>query len=171
MIVAIIITFITIVSIGCIEEKQKEVDNMKLSSPAFENGGAIPVEYTCDGADVFPILSFSDVPENAKSLALIVDDPDAPMGTWVHWLVWNIPANKTGFSKGENITFPQGKNDFGKLDYGGPCPPSGTHRYYFKLYALDTMLDLNKGSTKKQLESAMSEHVIEEVQLMGTYTR
>ena len=171
MIVAIIITFITVVSIGCIEEKQKEVDNMNLSSPAFKNGGAIPIEYTCDGADVSPILSFSDVPENAKSLALILDDPDAPMGTWVHWLVWNVPPNVTGFSKGENITFPQGKNDFGKLDYGGPCPPSGAHRYFFKLYALDTMLDLNKGSTRRQLESAMSEHVIEEVQLMGTYTR
>jgi len=144
---------------------------MKLSSTAFENGGAIPAEYTCDGADVSPALSFSDIPENAKSLALIVDDPDAPMGTWVHWVVWNIPPNTTGFSKGENITFQQGKNDFGKLDYGGPCPPSGTHRYYFKLYALDTMLNLETGVTKKHLEDAMSGHIIEKVELMGTYSR
>lgn len=144
---------------------------MKLSSSAFENEGAIPSEYTCDGADVSPSLTFSAIPENTKSLALIMDDPDAPVGTWVHWLVWNIPPNITGFSKGENITYPQGKNDFGKLDYGGPCPPSGTHRYFFKLYALDTTLKLNEGSTKKQLESAMSGHIIEEAQLMGTYSR
>lgn len=116
-------------------------------------------------------MSFSDIPENAKSLALIVDDPDAPMGTWVHWVVWNIPPNTTGFSKGENITLPQGKNDFGKLDYGGPCPPSGTHRYYFKLYALNAMLNLETGVTKKQLEDAMSGHIIEKVELMGTYSR
>ena len=171
LLVGIIITFIITICIGCIEEKQKEVGNMKLSSPAFENGGAIPAEYTCDGADVSPALSFSDIPENAKSLALIVDDPDAPMGTWVHWVVWNIPPNTAGFSKGENITFPQGKNDFGKLDYGGPCPPSGTHRYYFKLYALDTMLNLETGVTKKHLEDAMSGHIIEKVELMGTYSR
>ena len=144
---------------------------MKLSSSAFENEGAIPSEYTCDGADVSPSLTFSAIPENTKSLALIMDDPDAPMGTWVHWLVWNIPPNITGFPKGENITYPQGKNDFGKLDYGGPCPPSGTHRYFCKLYALDTILELKEGANKKQLESAMSGHIIEEAQLMGTYSR
>ena len=144
---------------------------MKLSSQTFENSGSIPLEYTCDGADVSPPLTFSDVPENAESLALIMDDPDAPMGTWVHWLIWNIPPNTTGFSKGENIIFLQGKNDFGKLYYGGPCPPSGTHRYYFKLYALDTMLDLTAGATKKQLEDAMKGHIVEEAQLMGTYSR
>jgi hypothetical protein len=167
----IIITFIIIFSIGCIEEEQRRFGNMKLSSQAFENGGSIPREYTCDDADVSLPLTFSEVPENAQSLALIMDDPDAPMGTWVHWLVWNIPPNTTGLSKGENITFPQGKNDFGKLYYGGPCPPSGTHRYYFKLYALDTMLDLTAGATKKQLEDAMKGHIIEETQLMGTYSR
>jgi Raf kinase inhibitor-like YbhB/YbcL family protein len=144
---------------------------MKLSSLAFEDNGTIPSEYTCDGADISPPLSFSSIPVNTKSLALIVDDPDAPMGTWVHWLVWNIPVNKTGFSEGENITYMQGKNDFGTSDYGGPCPPSGTHRYFFKLYALDTTLKLNQGSTKKQLESAMSGHILEEAQLIGTYTR
>ncbi len=166
----IIITFIILVSIGCVEEERR-FGNMKLCSQAFENGESIPREYTCDGADVSPPLTFSKVPENAQSLVLIMDDPDAPMGTWVHWLIWNIPTNTTGFAKGENITFPKGKNDFGKLYYGGPCPPSGTHRYYFKLYALDTMLDLTVGATKKQLEDAMEGHIIEEAQIMGTYSR
>lgn len=171
----IVILIITICIIGCVEEKQEEkqmeIGNMKLSSSVFENEGAIPSEYTCDGADVSPSLTFSGIPENTKSLALIMDDPDAPMGTWVHWLIWNIPPNITGFSKGENITYPQGKNDFGKLDYGGPCPPSGTHRYFFKLYALDTMLELKEGANKKLLESAMSGHIIEETMLIGTYKR
>jgi Raf kinase inhibitor-like YbhB/YbcL family protein len=169
--VVVVITFIISLGIGCVENPQRKFGNMKLFSSAFEDNGTIPSEYTCDGVDVSPPLSFSNVPENTKSLALIMDDPDAPMGTWVHWLVWNISANKTGFSKGENIIYPQGKNDFGNFDYGGPCPPSGTHRYFFKLYALDTTLRLNKGSTKKQLESAMSGHIIEEAQLIGIYER
>jgi Raf kinase inhibitor-like YbhB/YbcL family protein len=169
--IVVVITFIIALGIGCVENPQRRFGDMILSSSAFEDNGAIPSEYTCDGVDVSPPLSFSNIPENTKSLALIMDDPDAPMGTWVHWLVWNIPANKTGFSKGENITYPQGKNDFGNFNYGGPCPPSGTHRYFFKLYALETTLQLNKGSTKKQLESAMSGHIIEEAQLIGTYER
>lgn len=169
--VGAIVIFIIILNIGCVEDQQSRFGNMKLFSPAFENGEAIPSEYTCDGADVSPSLTFSTIPENIKSFALIMDDPDAPMGTWVHWLIWNIPPNITGFSKGENITYPQGKNDFGKLDYGGPCPPSGTHRYFFKLYALDTMLELKEGANKNQLESAMSGHIIEKAQLMGTYER
>ena len=162
-----------VINIGCVEEDHTEVGNMKLSSSAFENGEAIPREYTCDDADVSPQLMFSDIPENAKSLALIMDDPDAPMGTWVHWVIWNIQPNTTGFPKGENITFPQGRNDFGNVNYGGPCPPPGhgTHRYFFKLYALDTMLNLKEGATKKQLESAMSGHILEEAQTMGTYSR
>ena len=169
--IGITIIFIIIVSIGCVEENQKKVENMKISSPAFENGESIPSEYTCDGADVSPVLNFSDIPESATSLVLIMDDPDAPMGTWVHWLIWNIPPNTAGFSKGENMTFPRGMNDFGQLKYGGPCPPSGTHRYYFKLYAVDTMLDLNEGASKAELVSAISEHIVEETQLMGTYSR
>jgi len=167
----IIITFVIFFNVGCVEDQQRKFGDMKLLCSAFEDGEAIPSEYTCDGSDISPPLSFSNIPENTKSLALIVDDPDAPTGTWVHWLVWNIPANKTSFSKGENITFPQGKNDFGNLNYGGPCPPSGTHRYFFKLYALDTTLKINDGSTKEQLESAMSGHIIEEAQLIGTYSR
>ena len=171
LVAVITIIFIIVMNIGCVENQKRRFGNMKLSSSAFEDNMSIPSEYTCDGADVSPPLSFSNVPNSTKSLALIMDDLDAPAGTWVHWLVWNIPANKTGFSKGENVTFPQGKNDFGNLRYGGPCPPSGVHHYYFKLYALDITLDLNKGSTKEQLESAISGHIIEEAQLIGTYER
>jgi hypothetical protein len=167
----IVITFIITFVVGCVENPQRRFGDMILSSSAFEDNQTIPSQYTCDGANVSPPLSFRNIPGNTKSLALIMDDPDAPMGTWVHWLVWNIPANTTGFSQGENITYLQGKNDFGSFDYGGPCPSSGTHRYFFKLYALDAMLQLNKGSTKKQLESAMSGHILEEAQLIGTYER
>ena len=167
----IIIIFIIVMNIGCVENQERRFGNMKISSSAFEDNKAIPSEYTCDGADISPPLSFSEIPNNTKSLALIMDDPDASAGAWVHWLVWNIPANKTGFSEGENVTFPQGENDFGNFDYGGPCPPSGVHHYYFKLYALDITLDLNTGSTKEQLESAMSGHIIEEAQLIGTCER
>jgi len=169
--VVVIITFIIVLNIGCVEDKQGKVGNMKLFSSAFKDGGAIPSKYTCEGSNVSPPLSFSNIPKNAKSLALIVDDPDAPMGTWVHWLVWNIPTNKTVIEENETLKFPQGRNDFGELDYGGPCPPSGTHRYFFKLYALDITLNLNEGATKEQLESAMSGHIIEEAQLIGTYSR
>ncbi|MDH7517653.1 MAG: YbhB/YbcL family Raf kinase inhibitor-like protein [Candidatus Thermoplasmatota archaeon] len=169
--VVVIITFIIIFSIGCVEDQKSKSRNMKLFSSAFRDGETIPSKYTCDGSDVSPPLSFSDVPENTKSLALIMDDPDAPMGTWIHWLVWNIPVNKTVIEENEGLKFPQGLNDFGKIGYGGPCPPSGTHRYYFKLYALDTMLNLNEGAKKEQLVSAMSGHIIEETQLMGKYSR
>ncbi|KYK24689.1 hypothetical protein AYK25_06060 [Thermoplasmatales archaeon SM1-50] len=157
--------------IGCVENEPKRFGDMKLLSSAFNDNELIPSEYTCDGNDISPPLFFSNIPTDTKSLALIMDDPDAPMGTWVHWLVWNIPANKTGFLQGENITYPQGKNDFGTTKYGGPCPPSGTHRYFFKLYALDTTLHLNIGASKQQLESAMSGHILEEAQLVGIYAR
>jgi len=146
-----------------------EFGNMKISSPAFENEGTIPTEYTCDGTDIPPPLIFTNLPNNTKSFALVVDDPDANM--WVHWLVWNIPSNSTDFSNGENIAFPQGKNDFGNQKYNGPCPPPGTHRYFFRLYALDTMLDLEPGATRAQLEAAMSGHIIENTQLIGTYSK
>lgn len=162
--------FITI-SMGCVEEKQKNDGKMKIFSSAFSNGASIPIEYTCDGDDVSPPLSFVGIPNATKTLALIMDDPDAPGGSWVHWLVWNIPSNVTGFSKNENITFPQGKNDFGMIRYGGPCPPSGLHHYYFKLYALDTILDLPEGATREQLEAAMMGHIIETAQLIGVYER
>jgi Raf kinase inhibitor-like YbhB/YbcL family protein len=110
---------------------------MKISSPAFENNDMIPSEYTCHGSDTSPPLIISGVPKEAKSLATIMDDPDAPMGIFTHWVVWNIPPQKTQFARGEKISFPQGKTSFGGKSYGGPCPPRGTHRYFFKLYALD----------------------------------
>jgi Raf kinase inhibitor-like YbhB/YbcL family protein len=164
------VLFILSMHAGCVENQQPRLGDMKITSAAFENNGSIPADYTCDGADVSPPLSFQNVPGNANSLAVIMDDPDAPMGTWVHWLVWNIPRNTTGLTQAQSIPYPQGRNDFGDVKYGGPCPPSGTHRYFFKLYALDTMLQLPKGSTKQQLEAAMSGHILEEAQLIGTYT-
>ena len=144
---------------------------MKLSSEAFENEGIIPSEYTCDGADISPQLSISDVPNSAKSLALIMDDPDAPMGTFVHWVVWNISPEKSTIDKGEKLQEPQGITSFGNSEYGGPCPPSGTHRYFFKLYALDSILDIAGDSNKQALEKAMEDHIIEQTSLMGKYSR
>lgn len=150
---------------------------MEIKSAAFEEGGLIPSEFTCDGADVSPPLTWSSVPAGTKSLALISDDPDAPVGIWVHWVIYNIPPTETGLPKVvpgdeklENGTI-QGKNDFSRIGYGGPCPPSGTHRYYFKLYALDTMLDLKPGATKDQLLKAMDGKILAECQLMGKYKR
>ena len=145
--------------------------DMKLTSSAFTHNGAIPSEFTCDGADLSPPLSISDMPKNAKSLALIMDDPDAPVGTFVHWVVWNIPPATKEIKKGTEPNGVQGRTDFGRLGYGGPCPPSGTHRYFFKLYALDIELNLPKGSIKKELEKAMQGHIIENTELMGTYKR
>jgi Raf kinase inhibitor-like YbhB/YbcL family protein len=144
---------------------------MKISSPAFENNGLIPSEYTCDGSDISPPLVISEVPEEAKSLAIIMDDPDAPMDTFTHWVVWNISPQKTQFAEGENISFPQGKTSFGSKSYGGPCPPGGTHRYFFKLYALDLVLNLREGSSKADLEKTMRGHILSEANLIGRYSR
>lgn len=144
---------------------------MNVSSSAFENEGIIPSEFTCDGQDLSPSISITNVPKNAKTLSIIMDDPDAPMGTFTHWLVWNIPPTKTHFSNGEKTDFVQGRTSFGKSEYGGPCPPSGTHRYFFKIYALDTKLELKSGSSVKELQSAMSGHIIAEAVLMGKYSR
>lgn len=144
---------------------------MKLISPAFENGGVIPRDYSCDGGNSLPLLKISDVPKNAKSLALIMDDPDAPMGTFTHWLIWNIPPANVALSKKEAVMYPQGRNSAQKTGYLGPCPPHGTHRYFFKLYALDITLTLQPGAQKHHLEQAMSGHVVSETELMGTYTR
>jgi Raf kinase inhibitor-like YbhB/YbcL family protein len=145
---------------------------MTLTSLAFRNGELIPSTFTCDGADVNPALNISNVPTEAKSLALIVDDPDAPGGMWVHWVVWNIDP-KTREIKENSVPrgVKQGVNDFRKTPYGGPCPPAGTHRYFFKLYALDTMLDLGPDTTKGALEKAMKGHVLAQAELMGKYKR
>jgi Raf kinase inhibitor-like YbhB/YbcL family protein len=148
-----------------------------ITSRAFENGGLIPSKYTCDGADVSPALQWDGIPEGAASIALICDDPDAPMGTWVHWVLFNLPAGDRELA--ENVPADealadgarQGINDFGKIGYGGPCPPGGTHRYFFKIYALDTQLDLKSGPDKPQLLEAMKGHILAQGQLMGRYSR
>lgn len=150
---------------------------MKLTSSAFEPDRLIPSKYTCDGEDISPPLNWDEPPAGTKSFALICDDPDAPKKTWVHWVVYNLPP--TILSLAENISTSsrhisngfQGLNDFKKLSYGGPCPPGGTHRYFFKLYALDTMLKLESGATKAQVEAAMSGHILAHAELIGRYSR
>lgn len=144
---------------------------MTLSSSDFENNGTIPSEYTCDGKDVSPPLTISNVSQNAKSLALVINDIDAPSGSFIHWSMWNIPPQKTQFDAGEKLDLPQGASSSGTVGYVGPCPPSGTHRYFFKLYALDSMLQLYLGSTNADLEKAMNGHVIEQATLIGKYSR
>lgn len=150
---------------------------MKISSEVFSPGEYIPEKYTCDGEDVSPPLVWSDPPEGVGSFALIMEDPDAPVGTWIHWVLYNIPGQS--LSLGEAI-HPEaeladgslhGQNSWKALGYGGPCPPSGAHRYYFRLYALDTVLDLPAGASKKDLLSAVEGHVLAEASLMGLYAR
>ena len=144
---------------------------MDLRSSAFEDGGNIPSLYTCDGQDVSPPLEIGDVPEGTVALALVMDDPDAPGGTFDHWLVWNIPAGTAEIAEGTEPEGVQGRTDFGRLGYGGPCPPSGTHRYMFKLYALGQELDLPQGARKSDLEAAMQGHILAEALLSGNYSR
>lgn len=150
---------------------------IKVQSSAFKEGGMIPKKYTCDSVDVSPPLSWDTVPAGTKSLALICDDPDAPMGTWVHWVLFKIPADTKELQ--ENIPkdmvlkngAKHGINDFRKFGYGGPCPPSGTHRYYFKLYALDIMLEIEAGIKKADLLKAIEGHILGQGQLIGKYSR
>jgi Raf kinase inhibitor-like YbhB/YbcL family protein len=149
-----------------------------VKSPAFGAGAEIPKQFTCSGSDVSPALEWSGAPAKAASFALIVDDPDAPVGTWVHWVVWNLPANVHGLP--ENIAkrdqlddgSQQGSNDFRKIGYNGPCPPPGKlHRYFFRLYALDAKLNLAPGATRQELDAAMKGHVLGETEYMGTFRR
>ena len=148
-----------------------------ITSTAFSEGSMIPQNYACDGEDISPPLAWSGVPDGTKSLALICDDPDAPMGTWVHWVLFNIPAHimelPANISPEKIIQngAKHGINDFRKFGYGGPCPPGGTHRYYFKLYALDTEINVEAGINKAQLLQAMEGHILAEGQLMGRYSR
>jgi len=161
---------------GSRAEGDKKME-IKITSSAFEDGGMIPAKYTCDGADISPPLKWEAVPEGTKSIALISDDPDAPMGTWVHWVIFGLPADTKELA--ENIPpdkilpngAKQGTSDFGRIGYGGPCPPSGTHRYFFKVYALDAELDLQAGARKKDLLRAMEGHILAEGQLMGKYKK
>jgi Raf kinase inhibitor-like YbhB/YbcL family protein len=158
---------------------QPKEDKMeiKITSKAFNEGQPLPRQYTCDGMNVSPPLEWSDVPKNAKTLAIICDDPDAPSKTWVHWVLYNLPAEKIGLIENVPPTekLPggglQGTNDFRKVGYGGPCPPSGTHRYFFKIFALDSELPLKAGATKAELLKAMEGHTLAHGQLMGTYSR
>jgi Raf kinase inhibitor-like YbhB/YbcL family protein len=143
---------------------------MKLTSSAFEHNGAIPRRHTCQGADVSPELTIEGIPDGARSLALIMEDPDAPGRTFDHWIVYDMPADTGTIGEG---TAPgtQGRNGFGKTAYGGPCPPSGTHRYFFKLYALDRRLDLPSGSRKRDLQEAMADHILDQAELVGRYAK
>lgn len=147
-------------------------------SSAFHNGGDIPRKYTCEGTDVSPELSWTTPPSGTQSLALIADDPDAPVGTWTHWVLYDLPANASGLP--ENVAkmdeLPsgarQGRNDFKKIGYGGPCPPPGKpHRYFFKLYALDGKLDLKPGASKQEVEKAMQGHILGQAEFMGKFHR
>lgn len=144
-------------------------EKMKITSPQFQNNQLMPGKFTCDGEDVNPALSIEGIPDGAKSLALIMDDPDASMGTWVHWVVFDIPVISE--IKENSIPGKQGNNTAGRKQYHGPCPPSGTHRYFFKLYVLDTLLNLNEGITKAQLEQAMQGHILGKAELIGLYKR
>ena len=155
-----------------VSKEVKKMEELKITSPVFENNDNIPRKYTCDGMDINPPLFIENVPADVTSLALIVDDPDAPMGTWVHWVLWNIiPGTKEIKENRVPEGAKQGINDFGKHDYGGPCPPSGTHRYFFKLYALDRLLDLSPNSKKADLEKSMKGHIISQAQILGLYGR
>lgn len=144
---------------------------MKITSSAFQEGGNIPSKFSCDSADTSPPLQIADVPSPAKSLVLIVDDPDAPSGLFTHWTAWSISPQTSTIAEGSLPKGVQGINDFGKSGYGGPCPPSGTHRYYFKIFALDRELDLPSGAKRGQLDAAMKGHVIAQGELMGRYSR
>jgi len=157
---------------------QKETQmEIKLTSASFRQGESIPRQYTCDGVNISPPLEWSGVPKAGKTIAIIADDPDAPSGTWVHWVLYNLPAEIIGMVENqppsENLKAGgfQGVNDFKKVGYGGPCPPSGTHRYVFKIYALDAELPLKAGATKADLEKAMEGHIVAQGQLVGTYSR
>ncbi len=182
----LILVLLVLIS-GCIASEPDEetlikedvnMDVISISSDVFENGGMLSSEYTCDSSDVSPELSWDTVPAGTQSISLIVDDPDAPGQTWVHWIIYNMPADSTGLPAAvpKNKTLDdgslQGKNGFGKIGYNGPCPPPGKpHRYFFKVYALDTTLGLKSGATKSQLEAAMSGHILAQGEIVGKYGR
>lgn len=156
--------------------------DLAFTSTPFGSEDSIPTQYTCEGEDVSPALGWTDVPENADTLTLIVDDPDAPGQTFTHWVLFNVPGNATSLPRDLEVDAEfahadpvprEGANDFGDVGYGGPCPPpgDGAHRYFFRLYALDTRLDLDEGATKERVTDTMNDHVVAETTLMGTYQR
>ena len=144
---------------------------MALTSPAFNDGEPIPERFSCDGDDISPELDWFGIPEGTTSLALVMDDHDAPGGTWVHWVLYNLPMDLTGLREGMTGVGLDGTNSWGRTGYGGPCPPSGTHRYFFQLYALDINLDLEPGADKAALLNAIEGHILGQAELMGTYSR
>lgn len=160
------------------EKEVRSVDGFKIISASFKESAAIDKKYTCEGTDLSPSLAWSNPPAGTKSFALICDDPDAPMGDWVHWLAYNIPADVKALEEGvsseelRSLKIAQGQNDFGKLKYGGPCPPPGkSHRYYFKLYALKEATHFSEGLTKQELLAKIKPLVLSKVEIMGTYKR
>lgn len=158
-------------------EKGGQAMAFELTSNAFSQGDSIPAKYTCDGQDISPPLGWSDPPEGTRSFALINDDPDAPVGTWDHWVIYNVPSEARSLPEAvsSDAELPDGsrngQNSWRRLGYGGPCPPSGTHRYFFKLYALDTSLGLEPGAGKQQVLTAMEGHILGQAELMGVYSR
>ncbi len=144
---------------------------IKITSSAFQESGNIPSKFTCDGSDISPPLQITGIPPEAKSLVLIADDPDAPSGLFTHWLIWNIPPQTNSISEGSAPKGVHGTNDFGKTDYKGPCPPPGTHRYSFKVFALDRELDLRGSAKRSQVDAAMKGHVIAQGELIGRYAK
>jgi len=173
-----LVIFLCLDSIAQAQQKGRGVVKLQIKSPAFEEGGTIPEKYTCDGENISPPLSWTSPPEGTKSLVLICDDPDAPMGTWVHWVLFGLSPRTSTLPEGVPARkvilggAKQGINDFRKIGYGGPCPPRGpAHRYFFKLYALDSELTVDAGATKAEVLKAMEGHVLAEGQLIGRYSR
>ena len=166
---SILVTFFFCSLLSALSPSQAQTGKMTLTSPEFEPNQFIPAKFSCAGSDINPQLNISGIPPATRSLALIVDDPDAPMGTWVHWLVYNIAP--TSSIPQNSAPGKLGKNSFNRGEYGGPCPPSGTHRYFFKIYALDRELEFRTNPTKKELENAMQGHILDKAELIGLYAK
>jgi Raf kinase inhibitor-like YbhB/YbcL family protein len=171
-----LLIIIILLAAGCISKEENNMENISISAEEFKEGETIPDEFTCEGKDISPSLSWKGIPAGTKSIALIMDDPDAPGGTFVHWVLYNMPAETQKLPKAMPLNLTDGSmhgmTNFGRPGYGGPCPPPGKpHRYYFKIYALDTKLNLPPGASKNQVESAMKGHIIAKGELMGKYKR
>jgi Raf kinase inhibitor-like YbhB/YbcL family protein len=166
-----IISGVVVILLAVIASFAAEEARIKITSSAFQEGANIPSKFTCDGSDTSPPLQITGVPSKAKSLVLIADDPDAPSGLFTHWLIWNIPPQTNSIAEGAAPKGVHGTNDFGKFGYKGPCPPPGTHRYSFKIFALDRELDLRALAKRSQVDAAMKGHVIAQAELVGRYAR
>lgn len=170
----ILVLFIVFLSLCLVKAENIKAQTgglgMNIKSPEFKNNESIPRKFTCQGEDINPALTIENIPQGTKNLALIMDDPDAPMGTWVHWVVFNIPVDVSEI-KEDSIPGEQAMNSFGRKDYGGPCPPSGTHHYFFKVYALDTQLLAGSIRDKRSLEKAMQGHILDKAELVGLYKK